>query len=98
MGDMKQQRALPERVWRELARVPRNVRRLLSRAAPRVTGKMKTGTPSIDRYEDWISRNEPNREELDVQRRQSTASLGGPKISFLIPIFETSPRFLNELF
>ncbi len=98
MGDMKQQRALPERVWRELARVPRNVRRLLSRAAPRVTGKMKTGTPSIDRYEDWISKNEPNREELDVQRRHSAASLAGPKISLLIPVSETSPRFLDELF
>jgi len=95
---MRQQRSFPERLWRELARIPRNVRRLLSWAAPRVSGKTKTGTANIDRYEDWISKNEPNTEDLRVQRRQSATAPAGPKISLLIPVSETSPRFLDELF
>src|SRR5438309_6831965 len=95
---MRQQRSCPERLWRELARVPRNVRRLLSWAAPRVSGKTKTGTANIDRYEDWISKNEPNTEDLRVQRRQSATAPAGPKISLLIPVSETSPRFLDQLF
>src|SRR5438270_12477213 len=95
---MKTRRSFPERIWREFARVPRNVRRLLSRTAPRITGETKTESAGKNRYEDWVRRNEPSADELDRQRRQSAASLAGPKISLLIPVFETSPRFLDELF
>ncbi|HEY2102580.1 MAG TPA: glycosyltransferase [Chthoniobacterales bacterium] len=93
---MKPQRSFPVRLGRELARVPRNIRRLVARLAHQSTKENKTAK-GIDRYETWIHEHEPDPAQLDAQRSESVAWHSPPKISLLIPVFETSPKFLDEL-
>ncbi|MEY2493342.1 MAG: hypothetical protein QOH24_2293 [Verrucomicrobiota bacterium] len=93
---MKPQRSLSARLGRELARVPRNILRLLGRLTHQSPEKIGA-TSSKDRYDTWINEHEPNVAQLEAQRRESVEWRKSPKIALLIPVFQTSPRFLEEL-
>ncbi|PYI75716.1 MAG: hypothetical protein DMF04_09695 [Verrucomicrobia bacterium] len=93
----KPKRSTGEKLRREMARVPRNLRRLL-RLKP---GDDATTTPtakSDQRYATWIAENEPTAEQIELQRTESEKWDVRSKISLLIPVFDTSHRFLDELF
>ena len=47
------------------------------------------------KYEKWIKENEPNREELEKQRNTKFAI--NPKISIVVPLYNTPEKFLDEL-
>jgi O-antigen biosynthesis protein len=93
---MKPQRPFSARLRRELARAPRNIRRLLARFTHQSAEKIGA-TSSKNRYETWIKEHEPNFAQLEDQRGESVAWRRYPKIALLIPVFQTSPRFLDEL-
>lgn len=59
----------------------------------KVIKKLRTGHQET--YEDWISRNEPNDEQLQEQRK--TKFDYSPLISFVIPMFRTDHEFLQVL-
>lgn len=46
-------------------------------------------------YKQWIENNEPNEEELEEQRKTKFAI--EPKISIIIPMYNTPKKFFNEL-
>ncbi|HEY4758371.1 MAG TPA: glycosyltransferase, partial [Chthoniobacterales bacterium] len=93
----KPKRSTGEKFQREIARVPRNLRRLL-RLKP---GDDATDTPaakSDQRYATWIAENEPTAQQMELQRTESEKWNVRSKISLLIPVFDTSHKFLDELF
>lgn len=99
--DGKPRRSVPQRIARELARIPRNVRRVISPGVNRqaTPGRIQIEPPSAeDRYAQWIAAHEPGPEELRAQRVTSSSWKRRPKISFLIPVFDPSSKFLDELF
>lgn len=89
-------RSFPQRLARELGRVPRNVGRFFNRIGR--SARAKKAIESLDRYQAWIAKNEPEPAELEAQTRESADWNERPKISLLLPVFETVPRFLDELF
>lgn len=94
----------PQKVTRELARTPRNLRRLMGQKAPRIAPAKPDSAPNQvarrievePRYAAWIAQNEPGRDGLQTQR--TTAKNWSVTISLLIPVYETPPSFLDELF
>jgi Glycosyltransferase len=90
-------RSFPQRLARELGRIPRNVRRFFSRIGQPPQALKKTTEP-VDRYQAWITKTEPSLAQLEAQSRESAAWSERPKISLLIPVFETASQFLDELF
>jgi len=95
----KRQRSVRERVVREVARMPGNLRRLLLKPPARPPEK-KTAPlrPTEKNYAEWITQHEPTDDDLQKQRRESSAWHRRPKISLLIPLHDPSAEFLNELF
>jgi len=91
------QRSIRERVAREFARVPRNLRRIFL-APPVPPPKTIALGPMEKNYVKWVAEHEPTTNDLDKQRRESGAWDQRPKISLLIPLFDPSVKFLNELF
>jgi GT2 family glycosyltransferase/glycosyltransferase involved in cell wall biosynthesis len=93
----KPQRSFKERVTREFARIPRNLRRIFS--TPPAAPKKKPALKPVEKnYADWVAEHEPTADDLEKQRRESRAWDRRPKISLLIPLFDTSAEFLNQLF
>jgi glycosyltransferase involved in cell wall biosynthesis/GT2 family glycosyltransferase len=94
----KPKRSTGEKIRREIARVPRNLRRLL-RVTPAGGAAVVSAPVSGDeRYANWIAEHEPTRQQLEVQRTESATWDVRPKISLLIPIFDTPRKFLDDLF
>jgi GT2 family glycosyltransferase/glycosyltransferase involved in cell wall biosynthesis len=92
----KPQRSFRERVAREFARIPRNLRRLFfTPAAPQKKIALK---PAEKHYAEWVAEHEASAEDLDKQRGESSAWDHRPKISVLIPLLDTPAEFLNQLF
>src|SRR4051812_11685874 len=90
-------RSLTERVAREFARIPRNLSRLFF--TPAAAPQKKTAVKPVEKnYAEWVAEHEPKAEDLEQQRREAKAWDRRPKISLLIPLFDTPPKFLNELF
>lgn len=50
---------------------------------------------NAEAYKDWIKENEPNSEELEKQR--STKFNRMPKISIVVPVYNTKIRYLKEI-
>lgn len=50
---------------------------------------------STKRYAAWIQKNEPD--ERDLSRQREAAFRFRPKISIIVPVYNTPPRFLNEM-
>jgi GT2 family glycosyltransferase/glycosyltransferase involved in cell wall biosynthesis len=94
--EKKRRRSLPERIVREIARVPRNLRRLVrpSLPMPDQSGAIITVE---QRYARWIADHEPSAHGLEKQRTDSAKWSTRPKISLLVPIFDPLPKFLDEL-
>ena len=93
----KPQRSLKERVAREFARIPRNLRRIFF-TPPTAPQKKIALKPVEKNYAEWVAEHEPTADDLEKQRRESRAWDHGPKISLLIPLFDTPAEFLNQLF
>src|SRR5437762_1772688 len=88
----KPKRSPGEKVRREIARVPGNLRRLF-RLTPAIDADKKLAPPSLkERYAKWIA------QQIEAQRTESENWDVRPKISLLIPVFDTSQRFLEALF
>jgi len=91
----KPQRSLKERIAREFARIPRNLRRIFFTPAPAQKIALK---PVENNYAEWVAEHEPTAEELEKRRCESNAWDRRPKISLLIPLFDPPAEFLNQLF
>jgi GT2 family glycosyltransferase/glycosyltransferase involved in cell wall biosynthesis len=93
----KPQRSVGQRMARELARIPRNLRRIF--LAPPAPPQKKIAPSTIEKnYAKWVEEHEPTADDLEKQRRESSTWDRRPKISLLIPLFDPSAKFLNELF
>src|SRR4029077_4857776 len=90
-------RTLAERVAREFARTKRRARRGLRGPEPAEIPAQKEEEQPEERYKNWIAEHEPTPEQLERQRRESIAWKDRPKISLLIPVFNTPVKFLDEL-
>jgi len=93
----KPPRTILERIARELARIPRNLRRMFL-APPAAQPKQIAPSPIEKTYATWIAEHEPTPEELEKQRSESSEWDRRPKISLLIPLVDPPTNFLNELF
>jgi len=91
------QRSIIERVVRELARIPHNLRRIFF-TPPAPPPKKIALKPVEKNYAEWVAEHEPTADDLEKQRRESNAWDRRPKISLLIPLFDPPAEFLNELF
>ena len=92
----KRRRSLPERIAREIGRIPRNLGRLVRRSAPTLVQSGTTVTVE-QRYARWIADHEPSAQALENQRSDSATWTRQPKISLLLPIFDPLLKFLDEL-
>jgi len=92
----KPKRTVAERVAREFARTKRRARRVLRGPEPADIPAQKAEQPE-ERYQNWITGHEPTPEQLELQRRESVDWENRPKISLLIPVFNTPAKFLDEL-
>src|SRR5438552_1741922 len=80
----KPKRSPGEKVRREIARVPGNLRRLF-RLTPAIDADKKLAPPSLkERYAKWIA------QQIEAQRTESENWDVRPTISLLIPVFDTS--------
>ncbi|MDQ6626441.1 MAG: glycosyltransferase, partial [Verrucomicrobiota bacterium] len=98
--DPKPKRTIPEKILRELRRIPANLtgaRRQQTAAKPPGKSIPSPEPPSPDRYPQWIAEHEPTAAAIEQQRR-AAAAMAGPKISLLIPTYNTPVQFLDELF
>ncbi len=96
-GEKKPKRSFPERILRELRRIPAN----LSRSKPEplsVSQKKTEPLAPVDRYPAWIAKHEPDGDALEEQRRASKSWDYCPTISLLLPTFNPPVGFLDELF
>jgi len=92
-------RPLSEKIKREIARGPRNLRKLWTPEVP-VTPQKKTESLELSpavRYQNWIAEHEPDSTALDRQRQTANSWTEPPKISLLVPVFKPSPQFLDEM-
>ncbi|MEY2557793.1 MAG: hypothetical protein QOE34_1218, partial [Verrucomicrobiota bacterium] len=95
----KVHRPFSEKIVREIRRIPRSLG--ISRAPkaepmpekPREVASIEP--PS--RYAAWMSEHEPDAEKLDEQRRNSLQLASRPKISLLVPVYNTPAIFLDEM-
>ena len=93
----KPQRSFKERVAREFARIPRNLRRIFF--TPPAAPKKKPALKPVEKnYAEWVAEHEPTGDDLEKQRRESSAWDRRPKVSLLIPLLDTPAEFLNQLF
>lgn len=105
----KKRRPISERILREIKRAPRNLlgRRVppesepKSKASPEASrvseSTPQTGDP-VDRYAAWIALHEPDTAALERQSIDSQLWAKKPKISLLVPVFNTPANFLEEMF
>lgn len=97
----KRRRNVAVRVAREIVRVPKNVGKILGREAKparEVVSSTKAPAPPLDRYASWIRDHEPSNEDLRRQRETAATWKDSPKVSFLIPLFRSNAKYLDELF
>jgi len=96
----KERRSFKEKIMREIRRLPRNFKRS---QAPEPAPLVKKAIPAlskapVDRYSAWISEHEPDSAALENQRRASKHLADRVKISLLTPLYNTSAKFLDEMF
>ena len=91
----KPRRSIPEKILRELKRIPANLsgkKRQSVKVTPKVPPKIVE-----DRYAKWIATHEPDAAGLAAQREEAQRLTSRPKISLLLPIHDPPPVFLREL-
>ncbi|MGZ5020361.1 MAG: glycosyltransferase, partial [Chthoniobacterales bacterium] len=93
----KPRRSIPEKIIRELKRIPANLRgkkkQPLAKPAAKVAKKIEG-----DRYAEWITKHEPDAAALEEQRVAAAGLTSRAKISLLLLIHDTPRAFLEELF
>jgi glycosyltransferase involved in cell wall biosynthesis/GT2 family glycosyltransferase len=96
----KVKRPLMERVAREFARLPRNLRGGRSKKPETAPEQPLVAAPRlpVDRYAVWIAENEPDPAALDLQRSRAAEFSPRVKISLLTPVHNTPGNFLEEMF
>jgi GT2 family glycosyltransferase len=96
----KERRPFAEKVLREIRRLPRNLGITRSPKTDPSSNEQPGIAPDkpIDRYEAWISEHEPDAAALETQRRTSQQWQARPKISLVMPVYNTPARFLDEMF
>lgn len=91
---------LGEKIAREIRRIPRSLG--LSRAPkPAPLAEIPPAPAPVElpnRYAAWILENEPDTAALKEQRRSSSQLPVRPKISLLVPVYNTPRNFLEEMF
>lgn len=104
----KKRRSVPERILREMKRLPRNLLGREETPQP-PTPKPKSNGPSVplrkaervvtpaERYVVWIEEHEPDGAGLEKQSAASQLWPTQPKISLLLPVFNTPRKFLEEM-
>ncbi len=92
----KKRRSVPERILRELRRIPGNISRAKSGTSAAIA-KKAAPEPPVDRYPEWIAEHEPDAAGLDEQRRAAAAMVDQPTISLLLPTYNPPGAFLEEL-
>lgn len=97
----KEHRPLGEKIVREIRRLPRNLGISRSREAappppPEKPVVVETPKP-VDRYAAWISEHEPDEAALEEQRLEAKQLLVRPKISLVVPIWNTPANFLQAM-
>ena len=70
------------------------VKKCLSKMKDFILGR-KNPSNSISSYEQWMKNNEPNEEELEIQKNHKFKL--EPKISIVIPLYNTPLNFFEEL-
>jgi GT2 family glycosyltransferase len=93
-NEKKERRSIPARILRELRRIPANLSRIAKREGPEPTPETVV---VVDRYAEWIAEHEPDPDTLERQRALASELSNRPKISFLLPTYNTPPEFLDEL-
>ncbi len=93
----KAKRSVPTRILRELRRIPGKLNRIFKPEEPPVEPPKKKKVVVIDRYAQWIADHEPDATALERQRELAAALRVQPKISLLLPIYNTPVNFLNDL-
>jgi GT2 family glycosyltransferase/glycosyltransferase involved in cell wall biosynthesis len=96
-GSRKERRSVPERIIRELRRIPKNLRRLTKVKADSLGELPVEEEVAIDRYAKWIMEHEPDAAALEGQRARAATLKVHPKISLLLPIYDAPAAFLDEL-
>lgn len=94
----KPRRSVGEKIQREVARVPRNLRRLLRPPVVSDAVMVRGAASGDERYSKWIVDHEPTAQQLEAQRMESASWKRHPKISVLIPVLDPPVKFLEELF
>src|SRR5207253_8028895 len=100
LSQSKVERPIPEKILREIRRLPRNLRRIFLPKSKDPRAKKITPPPVVDpveRYAAWIREHEPDADGLDKQRRAARSWIRRPKISLLLPVHNTLPKFLDEM-
>ncbi|HZJ38451.1 MAG TPA: hypothetical protein VFD18_04705, partial [Chthoniobacterales bacterium] len=96
----KERRPLKERILRELSRMFRKLKTSPgSKSIPKPGEAIAVASEKpIDRYAEWIKEHEPDTAALEEQRRASSQLPTRPKISLLVPVYNTPKQFLDEMF
>ena len=94
--EKKSARSIPIRILRELRRIPTNLGRISKGKGPPVAAA-KEKPVVTDRYAEWIAEHEPDAAGLQDQRAQAANLPAQPKISLLLPVYNTPVAYLNEL-
>ena len=96
----KQRRSVPERIAREIQRIPRKLG-LLAPAEVVVPTKPAPASvlpeAPVDRYAQWIAEHEPDAAALEEQRHAAATLTDRAKISLLVPVYNTPRNFLEEM-
>lgn len=96
----KERRSIAEKLMREIRRLPRNLgisRSPKTASSPQEQPGADPDKP-IERYAAWISEHEPDAAALEAQRSTSQQWPARPKISLVMPVYNTPARFLEEMF
>jgi len=96
----KEHRPLGEKIVREIRRLPRNlgISRARKAAPPPAEKPAVVAVPKpIERYAAWISEREPDEAALEDQRREASHLPVRPKISLVVPVWNTPANFLMAM-
>ena len=100
LKEPKVERPIAERIVREIRRLPRNLRRMFlpeTKAAPSTQSAAPPVLDPVERYAAWIHEHELDVDGLDEQRQVARSWARRPKISLLLPVHDTAPKFLDEM-
>jgi GT2 family glycosyltransferase len=99
-SDPKKRRPFGGRILREIRRLPHN---LGISPSPKPGLPPDAPPPAVNpnvppsRYESWIIEHEPNAAVLEEQRHAAAQLPVQPKISLLLPVYNTPANFLDEM-